>query len=201
MIDPQDYQGLVRQVAKRYAGRGMEFDDVVGWANLGLATAIDQYRDVDMSDHDRRERIFFAVVESVREGFICNQYIRVPRKVSKIASKIRRGAETVDGFTHKRHSRHSLILALCVPDRCPGTEEIFRWVVDRPDFDEPGVQEMLSLLSDLEAVVVQGVLGLDGVDCRTPMEVARMLGLKYTKVKYAFKTAMVKLKKYFGVDP
>lgn len=41
--DPLEHQGLVRAIALKYLGRGMDLDDLVGWGQIGLLNACLQF--------------------------------------------------------------------------------------------------------------------------------------------------------------
>ena len=84
-----DFMPLVRSLARRYAGRGEQFDDLVQVASVGLVKAIDRFdldRDVELVAY-----VFPTVVGELRRHFRDRVWaVSVPRRLKELHQLVAR---------------------------------------------------------------------------------------------------------------
>ena len=84
-----DFMPLVRSLARRYAGKGEQFDDLVQVASVGLIKAIDRFdldRDVELVAY-----VFPTVVGELRRHFRDRVWaVSVPRRLKELHQLVAR---------------------------------------------------------------------------------------------------------------
>lgn len=81
-VDPLDHQGLVREVAVKYINRGMGYNDLVAWGQVGLMMACDAF---DPSLGHQFSTYAYVTIEKRILRVLANlvPFIRVPSYLQK----------------------------------------------------------------------------------------------------------------------
>lgn len=197
MVRAEDYMRLARRIARRFKGRGMEMDDLVGYAYVGLMRGIRASRE---RPDEVTEEGFERYLGRFIYGTICNHYLAewrpmwIPYKVGRWACRVRNGYATLDDVP-------SASLRARVKDAVSvmmmGREAVYMDSgVDNGSSDEEGVAELLSLLTDREALAIQYYLGLGENTKRTYVDVASLMGCSEMTARSLVKKGLEKMKIY-----
>jgi RNA polymerase sigma-B factor len=150
-----DFMPLVRSVARRYSGRGEQFDDLVQVASVGLIKAIDRFdleRDVELVAF-----VFPTVVGELKRHFRDRVWsVTVPRRLKELHQLVARllteltatlgRSTTIAELAEAAHvDEEEVVEALEV-----GRAYTARSLSGAPDGDEPADLERIDLLSDDE---------------------------------------------------
>jgi RNA polymerase primary sigma factor len=212
---------LVVNIAKRYTGRGLPLEDLVGEGNLGLVRAVGRF---DPAMNTRFSTyVGHWVKQSIRLALANTAMtIRIPvylvelvakwrRTTAQVRQELKRPAAEEEVALRMGLSKKKLAVikkALCIRNaltrRWPEEEVVQGGRAEAPDAAPAEADErrqVVALLDHLgavrprEAVVLRMQFGLDGGGPKTLREIGRRLGLSRELVRQTGLTALARLRK------
>ena len=211
---------LVRLVARKYAGRGVPFDDLVQEGSIGLLRAVEKF------DHRRGLKFSTYAVWWIRRSVLDalgDRTIRVPRGAREKLSVIYRaeaemharaaGSATVEAIAERTGLRESSVRMLRTVPRvtvsldepvADGATPRGELIVDpraadpceaAAEGETPGeVRSMLRLLSRRQREVVVRRYGLRGQSAQDYAEIGAALGLGVARTRQLEREALHRLR-------
>lgn len=199
--------GLVYMVAKKFSGRGVDFDDIVQIGSVGLIKASKNYNpeyEVKFSTY-AVSMIFGEIKRYFRDDGI----IKIPRKIKEVSSKIKAAAEIL----RKEREIEPTIYDLCeytgfdaetiveTMEASMPIESIYAQINDdtyildtlKADDDlEMSIDDKLFLKEMLEKLDARGrqIILLRFFKEQTQQEIAKMLGISQVQVSRLEKKAL-----------
>jgi RNA polymerase sigma-B factor len=212
-----DQLGLVRRLARRFANRGEQLDDLVQVGTLALIAAIDRFDGRGGAD-------FRAFAARTVTGSLQNHLrdrgatIRIPRRIHDLTPAVRRHELELSLQLHRRASTAELaedmglreedvrdvlsaadVRVLSIAD--PRVSDSERLGIDARDVHE-AVTERLVVAEALRALTPRErlILKLRFVDELTQAEIARTIGISQVHVSRLIREAMEKLREELLAD-
>lgn len=208
-IDPCEHLGLVKAIALRYRGRGVDLDDLIGCGCVGLMTAVRKFNPQKYRLEKFGAYAFGVIRFSVLGAFNVDKTFHIPRYIRHYANKIKKGIIGIDDVPESDPGgaypdlRVAVAAALDVVklDRLTrlgvnddgSYDDYIDMCTDSLSGDDFTVPEMLGWVSAREALVVQYRLGLDGADERSFGDVAHMANVTPSMASYLYKMAFKKI--------
>lgn len=178
-----EHIGLVHHVAKKYAGRGTPYEDLVQEGVVGLCYAIKTYRkEKGLFSTRARSCIEYAIMALVSGDA---SVFHIPPKVRVDVHRLKKGWEP------KSVSRECANQALNVTRMGRAPEEALGEIPGRPDDEVERrdlVEKIRALLRPREYAFFSLTLGLDG-EKKKSKEVAQMYGCTQQNVYWVMKAA------------
>lgn len=198
VVDPLEHQGLVHMVARKYANRGMERDDLIGWGNVALMMACETfdpslgYQFSTYAAAAINSRILRALADHV-------PFIRVPSYLQKSANAgvadhdpATRLSDAVAVRGRKRVPEHNLDQPLAATalsrEKCPAVQAETAELAD----------VILASLPPVEARVLKLRFGI-GDDPATNKEIGQRIGVSRETVRTIADRAIERIRKERGV--
>jgi RNA polymerase sigma-B factor len=151
----EDFMPLIQSLARRYAGRGEQFEDLQQVASLGLVKAIDRFdldRDVELVTY-----IFPTVVGELKRHFRDRVWsVTVPRRLKELHQLLARLLEQMTADLGRSPTISELAEAAGVPEEDAlealeaGRAYTTRSLTASPDVDQGSDVELIDLLEDEE---------------------------------------------------
>ena len=204
---------LVRAIARRYAGRGEDLEDLVQLGAVGLVKASKRF-------DPNRGVAFGAFAGPAIEGEIRRHLrdsaspLRIPRKLEQMSAELRRSDSKLSASLGRSPSLHELAAALGVEDgdveRALGVEQARDSISISPGVaavELPADSEALAD-SDDRLLLARGIRALDKRQRRivflrfhadmTERQIARELGISQAHVSRLLASALAKLRRELG---
>ena len=212
-----DHLGLVRSLARRFANRGEQLDDLVQVGTLGLIAAIDRFDGRGGAD-------FRAFAARTVTGSLQNHLrdrgatIRIPRRLHDLTPAVRSREAQLSLRLHRRASTAELaedmglreedvrdvlsaadVRVLSIAD--PQVSDSERLGIEERDIHE-AVAERLVIAEALRALTPRErlILRLRFVDELTQTEIARSVGISQVHVSRLIRDAVEKLRRELVAD-
>ena len=151
----EDFMPLIHSLARRYAGRGEQLEDLQQVASLGLVKAIDRFdldRDVELVTY-----IFPTVVGELKRHFRDRVWsVTVPRRLKELYQLLSRLLEEMTADLGRSPTISELAEAAGVPEEDAlealeaGRAYTARSLTVSPDSDEDSDVQLIDLLEDEE---------------------------------------------------
>ena len=218
---------LVVAVAKHYAGKGMQFMDLIQEGNIGLMRAVEKY------DFTKENRFSTYAVWWIKEAILRaldsqSREIRVPVRVAQNMNKISKterkmeqtlgrevAAEEIAKELHmtteevermQSYIKNPVSLETPVGDEEDSSLEDFIEDTQEPTPEEAvaalvqkeEVQEMLSTLTEKEQKILRLRYGLEDGNVHTLEETGQILGVTRERIRQLESRALEKLRKSAG---
>jgi RNA polymerase sigma-B factor len=213
-----DHLGLVRNLARRFANRGEQLDDLIQVGTLALIAGIDRFDGRGGADfHTFAVR---TVVGSLRNHLRDRGTpIRIPRRIHDLTPAVRRRELELSLHLHRRASTAELAadMGLCEEDvrdvlsaadvrvplsiADPRVSDPERLGSDERDVHE-AVAERLEVAEALRTLTPRErvILRLRFVDELTQAEIARQVGISQVHVSRLIRDAVEKLRRELDAD-
>jgi RNA polymerase sigma-B factor len=212
-----DMMPLVRSLARRYAGRGEQLDDLVQVASVGLVKAIDRFdldRDVELVAY-----VFPTIVGELKRHFRDRVWsVTVPRRLKELHHLVSRQVEELTAELGRSPTIAELAAGAGIDEEDvlealeAGRAYTTRSLFDRPDGASDGELEPIDALIDEEdgynetenrALIAAGFRALDERERRivhlrffeglTQTQIAVEVGISQMHVSRLLRAALAKL--------
>jgi RNA polymerase sigma factor (sigma-70 family) len=179
--------GLVYFIARRYAGRGVPFEDLVQEGTVGLVRAVDKF------DRSRGVRFSTYAVTWIRHALIDAlgqaRTIRVPKRAAEL-----NGAPRVTASLDEQVGEEGAFLRELVAD--PDPVDPWRHVDERETIRQ--MWSMLRTLPQRHRIVLIRRYGLDGEGAQSHAEIGRALGVGEERSRQLEREALRRLRELGG---
>jgi RNA polymerase sigma-B factor len=209
----ENHLPLVKSLARRFANRGEQLDDLVQVGTVALIAAIDRF---DGRGHaDFRTFVVPTIVGTLRNHLRDRSAsVRIPRRVHELTPAVRRRELELSLRLHRRASAAELAADMGLPEQDvsdvlsaasaraplstadPGVSDSAGLAVAERDIEED-VAERLALADALRALTPRErfIVRLRFVDELTQAEIARSLGISQVHVSRLIRDAVGKLRR------
>jgi len=169
---------LVAHVVKKYAGSGIENDDLISIGTIGLIKAINTYRS------DKKIRIATYAARCIE-----NEVLMVLRANKKLQNEV--SLNEPIGFDKEGNEVNLLDILQCEDDDVTEKIEMGRKIGKL-------FEGIKNVLKDREALIIKKRYGILGEEEKTQREIAKEMGISRSYVSRIEKRALGKLKDCFG---
>ncbi|MBQ2897505.1 MAG: sigma-70 family RNA polymerase sigma factor [Clostridia bacterium] len=211
----EDNMGLVYMVAKKFSGRGVDFDDIVQIGSIGLIKASKKYNaelNVKFSTY-----AVSLIIGEIKRFFRDDGIIKIPRTTKETAFKVKRASDNLSKAngrepTIKEISDFTGISVELIVEALEATlpvDSIYQqtpqetYILDSMSFEENNDMEiedkvfLKQTIDKLDAKAKQIIL-LRFFKQKTQQEVANVIGISQVQVSRLEKKALMFMRKMYN---
>lgn len=195
---------LVVNIARRFRGRGLSFEDLISEGNIGLLRAVDGF--------DPSKNVRFStyavhwIKQAIRRAVVnTSKTIRLPSYLYQLLNEWRRAADRLTASLNRQPEQEEIAAYLELSPKkfrvikaalaidikgCDGTEP----GRNEADVEPVNVPALLDEVNDQEKTVLRLRFGLEGAEQKTLKEIGESFGVTRERVRQIESRALAKLR-------